>query len=64
MMRKKKSFQEILSAEKKEAAEEEPTIKNTRRDTTPKEKPVKTTSKITPISKSSESRYHQTWKFA
>ena len=38
---------------KKEAAEEEPTIKSTRRDTTPKEKPVKTTSKITPISKSS-----------
>ena len=38
---------------KKEAAEEEPAIKSTRRDTTPKEKPVKTTSKITPISKSS-----------
>ena len=37
---------------KKEAAEEEPAIKSTRRDTTPKEKPVKTTSKIT-ISKSS-----------
>ena len=34
---------------KKEAA----AIKSTRRDTTPKEKPVKTTSKITPISKSS-----------
>ena len=38
---------------KKEAVEEETAIKSTRRDTTPKEKPVKTTSKITPISKSS-----------
>lgn len=38
---------------KKEAVEEEAAIKSTRRDTTPKEKPVKTTSKITPISKSS-----------
>ena len=38
---------------KKEAVEEETVIKSTRRDTTPKEKPVKTTSKITPISKSS-----------
>ena len=42
-----------LFRRKKEAAEEEPAIKSTRRDTTPKEKPVKTTSKITPISKSS-----------
>ena len=38
---------------KKETAEEEPAIKSTKRDTIPKEKPVKTTSKITPISKSS-----------
>lgn len=52
MMRKKKIFQEILSAEKKRLLKRN-RHKSTRRDTTPKEKPVKTASKITPISKSS-----------